>query len=432
MKKTRKDLSAEGLIKAVYEKFKKIKDPQNRNGKISITDCLMSCFAIFSLKYSSLLQYDIELKEGKSISNLKTLYLVKNPPSDTYMRERLDSIDPKTLRPAFKKVFSLIQRGKDLESYQHIDGHYLISIDGTGHFSSEKVHCKNCCEKHHRSGKITYYHQMLGAVMVHPEKKEVIPFCPEPIVKTDGTNKNDCERNASKRLLKDLRREHPHLKAIIVEDALAANAPHINLIEKLSMKYIIGVKPKDHKYLFDWVKNLDKNDKTEFDYKDEKGFHHKFSFANNVPLNYQNDNLKVHFLEYWEKDPKGRLKHFTWITNIKISIKNVSKIMRGGRARWRIENETFNTIKNQGYNFEHNFGHGKGNLCSVMGLIMMLAFLIDQTQLLCCKLFQQAKKISIFFYNLWNNLRAMFKFFYISSWKKLFECLAYDTMPDTS
>ncbi len=429
MKKIRKYLSAQGLIKALYNKFKKIKDPQNRTGKISIIDCLMSCFAIFSLKYPSLLQYEIETKNPRSCENIKKLYFVKNPPSDTYMRERLDLIDPKLLRPAFKQIFSLIQRGKDLESYQYIDGYHLISIDGTGHFSSEKVHCENCCEKHHKSGKTTYYHQMLAAVMVHPEKKQVIPFCPEPIQKEDGETKNDCERNASKRLLEDLRREHSHLKIIIIEDGLASNAPHIKLIEKLSMKYIIGVKPKDHKYLFDWVKHLET---TKFEYTDEKGTHHKFNFANEVPLNYENSDLKVNFLEYWETDKKGNKKHFSWVTNIKITINNVDKIMKGGRARWKVENETFNTLKNQGYQFSHNFGHGKKNLCSVMGLIMMLVFLIDQTQLLCCKLFQHARKTARTFYGLWETMRSMFKFFYFTTWEYFIYCIAHREIPDTS
>jgi len=216
---------------------------------------------------------------------------------------------------------------------------------------------------------------------------------------------------------------------MIVEDALAANAPHIKLIENLSMKYIIGVKPKDHEYLFDWVKH---SDKSKFEYTDKKGFHHKFVFINNVPLNYANDDLKVNFLEYWETDLKGRKKHFTWITNVKISINNVSRLMKGGRARWRIENETFNTLKNQGYNFEHNFGHGKENLCSVMGLIMMLAFLVDQTQLLCCRLFQHAKTTKRTFYSLWNTMRALFTFFNIRSWEIFFSCIAHEKIPDTS
>ena len=399
MKNFRKHLSANGLIKTINNCFKKVKDPSNRNGKISILDCLMSCFAIFSLKYPSLLSYEIEMKNSKSRTNLKKLYYIHNPPSDATMRERLDPLDPSLLRPAFKKVFSLIQRGKDLESYQYLEGHYLLSIDGTGHFSSKKVHCKNCCKKEHKNGTITYYHQMMGAVIVHPDKKPVIPLCPEPIQKNDGATKNGCERNASKRLLEDIRRERPHLKIMIVEDALAANAPHIRLIEKLSMKYIIGVKPKDHTYLFDWIKY---SEKQEFEYTDDLEFHHKFSFVNNVPLNDSNSNLKINFLEYWETDKKGKIKHFTWITNVKITIDNLTSLMRGARARWRVENETFNTLKNQGYNFEHNYGHGNENLCSVMGILMILAFLVDQTQLLCCKLFQQARTATRTFYIFWK------------------------------
>ncbi len=132
--------------------------------------------------------------------------------------------------------------------------YYIVSIDGTGQFSSKKVHCKNCCEKHHRNGEVTYYHQMLGASIVHPDEKVVIPLVPEPIVKGDGNTKNDCKRNASKRLLKDLRIEHPHLKAIIVEDALSSNYPHLSLLDELNLEYVIGVKPGDHEYLFDWIK----------------------------------------------------------------------------------------------------------------------------------------------------------------------------------
>jgi hypothetical protein len=106
--------------------------------------------------------------------------------------------------------------------------------------------------------------------------------------------------------------------------------------------------------------------------------------------------------------------------------------MRGARARWRIENETFNTLKNQGYNFEHNFGHGKENLCSVMSILMMLAFLVDQTQLLCCKLFQQAKTTTRTYYNFWGKMKAMFRFFYIDSWDQFIYCIATKTIPNTS
>jgi hypothetical protein len=88
--------------------------------------------------------------------------------------------------------------------------------------TGSEIHCDQCCEKHHRNGRVTYYYQLLGAVLVHPEHKEVFPLAPEPNLKQDGATKNDCERNAAKRFLNDTRREHPHMKFIVIEDALAS------------------------------------------------------------------------------------------------------------------------------------------------------------------------------------------------------------------
>ena len=165
------------------------------------------------------------------------------------------------LRRAFQRVFYLLQRGKVLEDFTWWSGHYLLSVDGTGYFMSDKVHCEHCCEKRHRDGRVSYYHQLLGAALVPPQRRSVLPLAPEPIRRQDGTSKNDCERNAAKRLLTDLRREHPHLKLII-------------------------------------------------------------------------------------------------------------------------ENETFNTLKNQGYHFEHNFGHGYQHLSTVFAYLMLLAFLLDNVHAL--------------------------------------------------
>lgn len=81
----------------------------------------MSGLAMFGLKYPSLLQFDRDSQEGGCIRhNLETLYQVKTAPCDTYMRERLDVVDPIYIRPAFKKLFASLQRGKELD-YRHID-----------------------------------------------------------------------------------------------------------------------------------------------------------------------------------------------------------------------------------------------------------------------------------------------------------------------
>jgi hypothetical protein len=414
----RKYLSADALTQSVRRCLEREKFKDCPRSEYSWGDCLMSGLAVFGLKFPSLLQFEERKFEAGIQHNLQTLYGVKQAPSDTCLRERLDTIDPRQIRRPFKHIFALLQRGKALEKYRYLDNHYIISIDGTGQYCSEKVHCNHCCEKHHRNGRTSYYHQMLGAVLVHPDHKEVIPFAPEPIVKGDGNTKNDCERVASKRFLTDLRREHPHLKALIVEDGLASNYPHLSLLDSLHMDYVIGVKSGDHAFLFDWIKDLKSPTHTQID---EHSTEHVFTYHTNVPLNDVNYDYRVNVLEYWETKKSGKKQYFSWVTNLEITSENVYKIMRAGRARWRIENETFNTLKNQDYGFSHNYGHGYENLCSVMTMLMMLAFLIDQVQQLCCKVYQKARKHVRVLCVLFEQVRALIQFATWDCWNSLYE-----------
>lgn len=253
-------------------------------------------------------------------------------------------------------------------------------MDGTGFFSSPSVNCDNCCEKHRRDGGVTYYHHMLCGAIVHPEHTEVFPLAPEQILKTDGAKKNDCERNAAKRFIEDLRREHPHMKFIALEDALESNAPHIRRLMNNDLRFMLGAKPGDHKYLF---RRADSGAETrEVEIEGEDGIRHRFRYVNNVSLNASNAECKVNFVEYHETRPGTRKNlqsgttSFSRVADIPLERGNPMKIMRAGRARWRIENETFNTLKNRGYNFERNFGHGNRHLSGVSGNLMLLAFLL--------------------------------------------------------
>jgi len=417
---SRKHLSAEGLLRTARQVFAAIPDAPGQD--IVLVDHLMSGLAVFSLKYPSLLQFEHDRREEETTqANLKALYGVERAPSDTRFRERLDALDPSHLRPLYTALFAHLQRGKGLEGFDYLDGHYLLSLDGTGYFSSQKVHCVQCAEKHHHNGITTYYHQMLGAVLVHPDHKEVFPLAPEPILKPDGAKKNDCERNAAKRLLTDLRREHPHLKLIVVEDALASNAPHIRHLQALDFSFILGAKQSDHTFLFDWVETSAQ--RTEASFTDEHGVRHRFRYLNGVPLNDANFDLEINFLEYWEHAPDGTVTHFAWVTDIPIDDSNLMTLMRGARARWKIENETFNTLKNQGYHFEHNFGHGHQHLSTVLMHLMMLAFLIDQIQQHCCRLFQAAVTAAKSKTRLWRKLRNRFDLCLIPDWETLYRSI---------
>src|SRR2546422_1325051 len=247
--KARKYLCADALFRLVRSSLANIADYRYGDAESSLTDALMSAFAMFSLKAPSLLTFDKQRAEG----NLGTVYGIERVPCDTHMRERLDPVSPESLRPVFKSVFRQLQRGKALEPMEFLDGHYLLALDGTGYFSSQTIHCASCLQKVHRNGAVTYYHQMLGAAIIHPDVREVIPLMPEPIVKQDGTDKNDCERNAAKRLIAKLRQDHPHLKFIVTEDGLSSNAPHIETLHDHDLHYILGVKAGDHAFLFNQV-----------------------------------------------------------------------------------------------------------------------------------------------------------------------------------
>jgi len=421
-KRFRKDLSIDGLLNTCRKSFDKLPDSKKSQSGMTLTDCLMSGVAIFGLKYPSLLQFDKDRVDEIIGHNLNTLYGIKHVPSDTYFRERLDILSPEQVRKTFKSIIATVQRGKALESFKFIDGSYLVSVDGTGYFFSENIHCDQCCERHHRDGSVSYYHQMLGAVIVHPDLKCVLPLAPEPILKQDGSNKNDCERNAAKRLLQDLRREHPHMKLTIIEDGLASNAPHIATLREHGMNFILGAKESDHAFLFDWVNT---SQVTECEKKDEKGNHFRFRFMNKVPLNGSNMDCEVNFLECWQTNAKGKVMHFSWVTDFTLDCENVYQIMRGGRARWKIENETFNTLKNQGYHFEHNFGHGKKNLSTIMAQLMLLAFLIDQVQALSCQMFQQSIIECKGKMRFWRRVRSVFTEMYVNSWDEMYSAFIY-------
>jgi hypothetical protein len=420
--KARKHLSADALFGLVRNGFAHIPDYRLSEPDISLADALMAAFAMFSLKAPSLLAFDKERAEG----NLHTIYGIERVPCDTYMREILDPVSPKWLRPVFTSVFRQLQRGKALEAMTFLDGHYLLALDGTEYFSSKTIHCASCLHRVHRNGSITYAHQMLGAAIIHPDMRAVIPLMPEPIVRHDGTSKNDCERNAAKRFVAKLRQDHPHLKFIVTEDSLSSNAPHIETLQHYALPYILGVKEGDHSFLFQQVQVAEHAGRvTSYERHDRAaGLVHRFRFVNDVPLNASNADLRVNFIEYWEVGD-AKVQHFSWVTDLRVNKRNVYALMRGGRARWKIENETFNTLKNQGYHFEHNYGHGTQNLSVVFAMLMMLAFLVDQTQQLCCTLFRAvwakmgSKRL------LWERMRSLFYTYHLDSMRELFIALLH-------
>jgi hypothetical protein len=145
---------------------------------------------------------------------LPTSYGMARVPCDTHMREILAPVSPKWLRPVFTSVFGQLQRGKALEAMTFLEGHDLLARDGTEYFASKTMHGASCLQRVHRPGAVTYAPQMVGAALIHPDLRAVIPLMPEPSVNGDGATTHDCERHAAQRFVAKVRQAPPPENAL--------------------------------------------------------------------------------------------------------------------------------------------------------------------------------------------------------------------------
>lgn len=432
----------EQILDIIEDKFSKFKDPRKGAIEIELSDFLKSTYSVFALKHPSLLDFEKTYKKHELIhNNVKKLFRIERLPSDTHLRDILDLVDYKQYRKVFTGIFAYVQKTKLLEQFSFIeinDNHYyLLAVDGTGYFSSPTIQCKGCTvyNEDDDSKEKRFGHQVLAASIVHPYRKEVISLCPEPIIKQDGLDKNDCEYNAFKRFLADFRREHPKLRVILLLDGLYANTPFVELLNEYDMPFIISVKTTK-KALFRHFKEEQKaglthvsHDHINFGEKIKKLKTRRYEYTKELKLGQDKDSAKVNFINFMEKtewvNRKGENKkegtEFSYITNLAISKDSVKLLVQGGRTRWKIENETFNTLKNQGYFLEHNYGHGKANLSLNFINSMFLAFLVDQIQQATSVRFKKAVESRGSKMSFWRSFLSCFEWVEIESWEYFFE-----------
>lgn len=394
--------------------FDGIKDHRASNASHSLSDIFMSGLAMFSLKYASLLDFDQQTDLERE--NLNRVFGIEAVCSDTQLRRVLDRQPHTPMRQWFVDRFSDLERTGLLREYEYAIGgkKYLISSgDGVQHFSSKRISCPCCLERKHGNGSTTYHHSMLCAALVHPQKREVFLMGCEPIIQQDGNRKNDCELNAAKRLFGQMKTDYEAYQQrynfLVVEDALYANAPHLRLLLGNGYSYIVNVKPDRHKSLFTHFEGRRTRNQTHVKSFCQDGITHRFEWSNNLPLNSSDPELRVNFLHYQQTDAKGKKTTFTWVTNLKLHARRVYAVMRAARARWKIENETFNTLKNLGYHFEHNYGHGKDHLSTTLAHLMLLAFYIDQFVQACDRVFRVIEHKIRTKKRLWQTIKALFQ-----------------------
>jgi hypothetical protein len=419
----KKHLGFSGLRKMLSNRFSQVEDSRNAN-KIEhkLHDFFMTGFAMMYFQDPSLLTFQRRLQKGCNCNNLETMFNIESIPKDTQFRDILDQAPMDKLNLIFSDYLQQLQRAKYLEHYQFLNNRYLIPIDGSQYFSSNKINCPSCLTKKSK-GKIRYHHQILQAVIVHPDMKQVLPLAPEAIQNKDGSTKQDCEINAGKRIISKIKTAHPKIKAIITGDGLYSKQPFIDELKRADMSYILVAKPTDHKILFEWVDELTGlGDGKKFETKDLKGKKYVYEWINQVPLNGSETADDVNFFQFKIINKAGKVTYKnSWVTDIPINRSNITDLVKGGRARWKIENETFNTLKNQGYHIEHNYGHGKKNLSMIFFMLNLLAFYTHQVLELTDLLYQRCRQDFSSRKEFWNQIRCTFRFMVFKNWETMIE-----------
>jgi hypothetical protein len=398
----------EGLVNPILETVAD-KDSRRSNAKHSALDALKAGFAIFHLKAPSLFSFRPRLETEEQ--NLKSIFQIDQIPSDNGLRDILDGLPADKLNEGFNRVLPFLESHGQLAPYQYWNGHLICSIDGVQHQCSNKVKCDYCLVRKHRNGSESYAHSMLTAAVVCPGLREVFVVNNEPIVKQDGETKNDCERNAAKRLFTRLSDTFADKPVVYVLDALYACAPVVNQIigQGPGAKYVINAKEKGNKHLFSQFDTMNEAGEIKWVKKRVKDGLYHLGYANDLSINKANEGVKCNLLYCSYKPKNGKEVVFSWVTNIELNALSVMSVMRMGRSRWKIENEVFNTLKNQEYNYGHNFGHGKKNLATNFAYLMMLAFTVDQIRQLCSRTFQRVYKVLDTRVKIWEMYRSIFK-----------------------
>lgn len=396
------------MIASVLERLGKVSDKRARNTSTGLHNTLSLSFAMFHLKMPSLLQF----RESYSVKadNLRRVYGVTDLPGDVAIRGAVDQVDTTELKECFTDQIDFLRSHGIWEQRRVLDGRFTaLSSDGTQHYCSNCKGCPQCLVKSHRNGKKAYYHQMLATVAVCPGKQTVFPVGCEAIVNGDGAVKNDCEMNALKRLLPQVRQAFGEQEPILqLLDALYHNGPCVQALQTSNMRFIIGAKG-DH-YVGVQVKRLRDKGEMETQTWEKNGRICTVEYAQGLMLNGKYPDICVNYFSLSEVDKKtGEQKFYSdWVTDVDLDGINMEELTAVARSRWKVENETFNTLKNQGYNLGHSYGHGKKNLTTNFALLMLIAFLVDQMAMALDEVYQQAKKACGSFKFFWERVRQVF------------------------
>ena len=420
-------LTLSNVTKKMRNVFESFKDPRKgKNKTYSMVDAALSTFSIFFMQSPSFLEYQRSLEQTHGKNNAQTLFGAHEIPSDNQIRTLLDDTSPETVYPMFSYLFNALNEAGIIDKQRSELGQLLLAIDGIEYFSSNTINCEHCLKQVNNNGKTRYYHSAITPVLVKPGSDKVIPLIPEFIRPQDGMEKQDCELNAAKRWLAVHGKEFAKRKTIILGDDLYCHEPFCRDLLDVGLDFILVCKPTSHRTTQEWLDYLQNNKAihtiTHRRWTGKRREIDTYRYAESVPLRDGKDALMVNWCEMTTTTEEGKvLYHNTFATSLKLNSENIIEVIKAGRSRWKIENENNNILKTKGYHFEHNYGHGKKFLSSLLATLIILAFLVhtvlewmdDKYRLLRQKLPSRQR--------LFSDIRTLTSYLYFETWENLMD-----------
>jgi hypothetical protein len=271
---------------------------------------------------------------------------------------------------------------------------------------------------------------MLSATLVAPGHDKVIPLEPEFIVPQDGADKQDCENMAAKRWLATHGRRYADLGAVFLGDDLFSRQPLCQAVLDAGGDFVFVCKPSSHPLIAEYLTGISPPSIEQTVKRGKQRFVHRYRWLHDVPLRDGRDALVVNWFEIEIVNPAGETTYRnSFVTSLPVGPDSVVELAACGRARWKIENETFNVLKNNGYNLEHNFGHGKQNLAAILVSLNLLAFSIHTVCDIADELWRAARAKLGPRYNFFGKLAGITAFLIFPSWEDLLLTLAFAKPP---
>ena len=400
------------------------------NARYTMAEIGMAAFSVFFMQSPSFLAHQRHLAQGQGRSNCQTLFAMTQIPCDNHIRAMLDPVSPAEFEPLFDDALGGLERAGGLDAFRRLGGHVLIALDGTEYFRSAKLTCRNCSTRGRAGGKTEYFHSLLAATLVAPDHRRVVPLAPEFIVPQDGHDKQDCESRAARRWLARHGPRLARLDPVYLGDDLYSCQPVCEAVIAAGGHFLFVCKPDSHKTLGEYLTGIALNEHIARRKRGRERFTYRYRWLTGVPLREGADALAVNWLSLEIVDAAGKTTYRnSFVTDLPVGRETVAELAAAGRARWKIENESFNTLKTKGYNLEHNFGHGQHNLSAVLATLNLLAFCFHTVCELSEDLWRQAAQAQGRRTRFFEALRSITMFVVFPSWRHLLETLAFARDP---